>query len=78
MWPPDPIYWTGALIIWLPAIPRERSSARGGDIGGVREARPSILGALLDAVAGALNALPSTKLDYAAANGRLRPLGHGR
>ena len=50
------------LIIWLPAIPEDQRR-REEEIGQAFEAvRPQILGALLDAVSGALRDLPNTQL----------------
>lgn len=50
------------LIIWLPAIPEDRRRSESELFEEFRKVRPQILGALLDAVAVALQRLPSTKL----------------
>jgi len=50
------------LIIWLPAIPEDRRRSEAELFKAFRKVRPQILGALLDAVAVALQRLPSIKL----------------
>ncbi|MCX7429185.1 MAG: hypothetical protein NTW96_26605 [Planctomycetia bacterium] len=51
------------VIVWLPAIPESGRRPEAQILKAFEKVRPRILGALLDAVAGALKALPSTKLD---------------
>jgi hypothetical protein len=51
------------LILRLPRIPEDRRRAEEEFWPAFEEARPRILGALLDAVAGALRELPNTRLD---------------
>lgn len=51
------------VIVWLPAIPEGCRRPEAEILKAFEAARPRILGALLDAVAGALKNLPSTKLD---------------
>ncbi|MBU4270965.1 MAG: hypothetical protein KKE86_06015 [Planctomycetes bacterium] len=51
------------VIAWLPAIPESSRRPESQILKMFEEVRPRILGALLDAVAGALKGLPSTKLD---------------
>jgi len=51
------------LVVWLPGIPETKRRPEAEMFQAFRAARPQILGVLLDAVAGALKALPSTKLD---------------
>ena len=51
------------VLIWLPAIPESDRRLETEMLEAFKAVRPRILGALLDAVAGALKALPSTKLD---------------
>jgi hypothetical protein len=50
------------LIVWLPAIPEDGRRSEAELLEAFRIARPQILGALLDAVAVALQRLPSIKL----------------
>jgi len=51
------------LIIWLPAITKERRRPEDEMLAAFEKARPRLFGALLDAVVGALRELPSTQLD---------------
>jgi len=51
------------LIVWLPTIPKERRRPEDEMLAAFEKARPRILGAMLDAVVGALRDLPSTRLD---------------
>jgi len=51
------------VIVWLPAIPEDRRRPEAEILQAFEEAQPRILGTLLDAVAGALENLSSTKLD---------------
>ena len=51
------------LIVWLPTIPKERRRPEDEMLVAFEKARPRILGAILDAVSGALRNLDSTKLD---------------
>src|SRR5439155_18270460 len=50
------------IIVWLPAIPDNQRRAETELFEEFRKVRPKILGALLDAVAVALQRLPSIKL----------------
>jgi len=51
------------LIVWLPTIPKERRRPEDELLSAFEAVRPRLVGALLDAVAGALKNLPSTQLD---------------
>jgi hypothetical protein len=51
------------LIVWLPTIPKERRRPEDEMLAAFEKARPRILGAILDAVSGALRNLGSTRLD---------------
>ena len=51
------------VIVWLPAIPETGRRPEAQILKTFENLRPRILGALLSIVAGALKALPSTKLD---------------
>jgi len=51
------------LIVWLPTIPKERRRPEDEMLPAFEKARPRILGAMLDAVVGALRDLPSTRLE---------------
>jgi hypothetical protein len=51
------------LVVWLPTIPKERRRPEDEMLAAFEKARPRILGAILDAVVGALRDLPSTQLE---------------
>jgi hypothetical protein len=51
------------LIVWMPTIPKERRRPEDELLAAFEAVRPRLLGALLDAVAGALKNLPTTRLD---------------
>ncbi|MBI4498200.1 MAG: hypothetical protein HY689_09905 [Chloroflexi bacterium] len=52
-----------SIVLYLPAIPEDQRRTEAAFWRDFETARPRILGALLDAVAGALRDLPSTQLD---------------
>jgi hypothetical protein len=51
------------LIVWLPAIPEESRRSEEEIMVAFKQVQPKILGALFDALSGALRELPNTKLD---------------
>lgn len=51
------------LIVWLPSIPEEKRRSEEEIMVAFKDVQPQILGALFDALSGALRELPNTKLD---------------
>lgn len=51
------------LIVWLPSIPEEQRRSEEEIMVAFAQVQPQVLGALFDAIAGALRELPNTKLD---------------
>ena len=66
-----------ALFLTLAPIPGSDRKPEADVLADFVEARPRILGALLDAVAVGLRRLPSVELDHTPAYGRLRAVGGG-
>ena len=51
------------LIVWLPSIPEDKRRSEEEIVAAFEVVQPQILGALFDALSGALRDLPNTKLD---------------